>query len=70
MVSARSYFARMNESRGDNWLTEDQLLSGTEQFFRINEYSNIEHDKLLCQGNRAFSSPIVACKKQNMENKN
>jgi hypothetical protein len=58
MVSARSYVARMNESRGDNWLTEDQLLRGTEQFFRINEYSNIDYGKVLYQGNRTFSSPI------------
>lgn len=67
MVSARSYFARMNESRGDNWLTEDQLLRGTEQFFRINEYSNIEYGKVLYQGNRTFSSPIVASKKTKYE---
>jgi hypothetical protein len=56
MVSARSYFARMNESRGDNWLTEDQLLRGTEEFFRLNDYSNIEYAKVLDQGERTLSA--------------
>lgn len=61
MVSARSYFARMNENRGDtNWLTDNQLLRGTEQFFRLNNYSNIEYNRVLDQGGRTFSSPIVA----------
>ena len=61
MVSARSYFARMNENRGDtNWLTDDQLLRGTEQFFKLNNYSNIEYNRVLDQRERTFSSPIVA----------
>ncbi len=61
MVSARSYFARMNENRGDtNWLTDDQLLTGTEQFFKLNNYSNIEYNRVLDQGGRIFSAPIVA----------
>jgi hypothetical protein len=64
MVNARSYFARMNENRGDtNWLTDDQLLRGTEQFFRLNDYSDIEYNKVLDQGGRTFSSPIVASRK-------
>jgi hypothetical protein len=67
MVSARSYFARMNESRGDNWLTEDQLLRGTEEFFRLNDYSNTEYNKVFCQGIRTFTSPIVASKKTKYE---
>src|ERR671932_2019124 len=61
MVSARSYFARMNENRGDiNWLTDDQLLRGTEEFFKLNGYLDIEYAKVLDQGERTFSSPIVA----------
>ena len=63
MVSPRSYFARMNENRGDNnWLTEDQLLEGTKEFFKSNDYSNMEYNKTLNQGGRTFSSPIVATK--------
>jgi hypothetical protein len=63
MVSPRSYFARMNENRGDNnWLTEDQLLEGTKEFFKSNDYSNLEYNKILNQGGRTFSSPIVATK--------
>ncbi|MBD0359457.1 MAG: hypothetical protein ICV56_01935 [Nitrososphaeraceae archaeon] len=55
MVSARSYFARMNENREDtDWLTDDQLLRGTEQFFKLNNYSNIEYNRVLDQGERAF----------------
>jgi hypothetical protein len=50
MVSPRSYFARMNENRGDNnWLTEDQLLEGTKEFFKSNDYSNMEYNKTLNQ---------------------
>jgi hypothetical protein len=51
MVSPRSYFARMNENRGDNnWLTEDQVLEGSKEFFKSNDYSNIEYNKTLDQG--------------------
>src|SRR5919197_381603 len=61
MISARSYFARMNENRRDtNWLTDDQLLRGTEEFFRLNDYFDIEYNRVLDQGGRTFSSPIVA----------
>ena len=63
MVSSRSYFPRMNENRGDNiWLTEDQLCEGTKEFFKSNDYSNLEYNKILNQGGRTFSSPIVATK--------
>jgi hypothetical protein len=61
MVSPRTYFARMNENRRDtNWLTDDQLLTGTEQFFKLNDYFDIEYNRVLDQGGRTFSSPIVA----------
>jgi hypothetical protein len=53
----------MNGNRGDNnWLTEDQLLEGTKEFFKSNDYSNLEYNKILNQGGRTFSSPIVATK--------
>ena len=67
MVSARSYFARMNENRNDSWLTEGQLLRGTEEFFKLNDYSIIETNKVFSQGTRIFSSPIVASKITNYE---
>src|SRR5919199_1447256 len=64
MVNARTYFARMNENRGDtNWLTDDQLLRGTEQFFKLNNYHDIEYNRPLDRGGRIFSSPIVASRK-------
>ena len=43
-------------------MTEDQLLEGSKEFFKSNDYSNIEYDKTFDQGGRTFSSPIVATK--------
>ena len=64
MVSAKTYFARMNENRDDtNWLTDDQLLRGTEQFFKLNGYSDLEYNRVLDSGGRTFSSPIVASRR-------
>lgn len=61
MISARSYFARMNENRGESdWLTHESLLKGTEQFLKLNSYSSIEYSRVFDLGGRAFSSPIVA----------
>src|ERR687896_1435557 len=63
MVSPRSFFARMNENRRDNnWLTENQLLEGSKEFFKSNDYYRIEYNKTFDQGGRTFSSPIVASK--------
>jgi hypothetical protein len=64
MIGARSFFTRMNENRGDaGWLTDDQLLRGTEQFFKLNDYSQIDYNRVLDKGGRTFSSPIVASRK-------
>jgi hypothetical protein len=55
----------MNEHRMDtNWLTDEQLLKGTEEFFKINHYCNIEYNRVFNQGGRTFSSPIVASRYQ------
>ena len=55
MVSATSYFARMSRGRNDyDWLTESQLLKGTEEFFKLNDYSNIEYDIKFDQGARTY----------------
>ncbi|MGA8911292.1 MAG: hypothetical protein WB443_00370 [Nitrososphaeraceae archaeon] len=48
-------------------MTEGQLLRGTEEFFKLNDYSVIENNKVLSQGTRIFSSPIVASKRTNYE---
>jgi hypothetical protein len=66
MVSPKSFFSRMNENRGDNWLDEEQLKKGTEDFFRSNDYVNIEYDKALDQGIRTFLSPLTATKTRNV----
>jgi hypothetical protein len=65
MVSPKSFFSRMNENRGDNWLDEEKLKKGTEDFFRSNDYVNIEYDKTLDQGARTFLSPVTATKTRN-----
>jgi hypothetical protein len=70
MVSARSFIARMNENRNDTaWLTDEQLLKGTEEFFRLNGYFNIEHNKVFNEGRRTFSSPVVASRTERYEDK-
>ena len=57
MVSSRSYFARMNENRGDNiWLTEDQLLRALKNSSKSNDYSNIEYNKHLSRREDFFIS--------------
>lgn len=67
MVSARSFFSRMNQYRDENWLTDAQLLKGSEEFFRSNNYYNIEYNKVFDQGRQIFSSPIVASKMKGRE---
>lgn len=67
MVSARSFFSRMNQSRNQNWLTDAQLLKGSEEFFRSNNYYNIEYNRVFEQGRQIFSSPIVASKMKERE---
>src|ERR687894_462946 len=69
MIGAKSYFARMNEDRGDtNWLSDDQLLKGTEKFLKLNNYSSIQYNRVFAQeGGRSFSSPIVASRRMKYE---
>ncbi|MDQ4022664.1 MAG: hypothetical protein M3224_02935 [Thermoproteota archaeon] len=67
MVSARSFFSRMNQYRNENWLTDAQLLKGSEEFFRSNNYYNIEYNRVFDQGRQIFTSPIVACKMKGRE---
>jgi hypothetical protein len=45
-------------------LADEQLLKGTEEFFKINCYCNIEYNRVFNQGGRTFSSPIVASRYQ------
>jgi hypothetical protein len=65
MIGARSYFARMNENRGDtSWLNDNDLLKGTEKFLKLNNYSTIKYDAVFAhEGGRRFSSPIVASRR-------
>ena len=65
MIGAKSYFARMNEDRGDtNWLSDDEILKGTEKFLKLNNYSSIQYNRVFAQeGGRSFSSPIVASRR-------
>ncbi len=61
MISARTFFARMNEGRR-NWMTEGQLVKGCEEFFKTNGYDQIERDKIFDQGDRVFNSLLVGSK--------
>jgi hypothetical protein len=64
MVNARTYLARMNNNRKkESWQTEHDLLKGAEEYFKLNEYSSIEHNKKFDQGSLNFSSPVSACKR-------
>lgn len=65
MIGARSYFARMNENRGDtSWLNDNDLLKGTEKFLKLNNYSTIKYNAVFAhEGGRSFSSPIVASRR-------
>lgn len=67
MVSAKSFFSRMNQYRNENWLTDAQLLKGSEEFFTSNNYYNIEYNRVFDQGRQIFSSPIVASKMKGRE---
>ena len=67
MVSARSFFSRMNQYRNENWLTDAQLLKGSEEFFRSNNYYNIEYNRVFDQGRQIFTSPIIASKMKGRE---
>jgi len=62
MINARTYLARMNNNR-KNWQTEHDLSKGAEEYFKLNEYSSIEHNKKFDQGSLNFSSPVSACKR-------
>jgi hypothetical protein len=57
----------MNQYRNENWLTDAQLLKGSEEFFRSNNYYNIEYNRVFDQGRQIFSSPIVASKMKEIE---
>jgi hypothetical protein len=57
----------MNQYRNENWLTDAQLLKGSEEFFRSNNYNNIEYNRVFDQGRQIFSSPIVASKMKEIE---
>ena len=64
MINARTYLARMNNNRKkESWQTEHDLLKGAEEYFKVNEYSSIEHNKKFDQGSLSFSLPISACKR-------
>ena len=44
------------------------IVNRIEEFFKLNDYSNIEYNKVFNQGNRTFTTPIVASKITKYEN--
>src|SRR5262245_56004614 len=61
MVAAKTFFARMNESR-TKWMTEGQLIGGCKEFFASNGYDKLEQNKIFDQGERIFNSLLVGSK--------
>ena len=70
MMSVRSLFLRLNHDRtlrkttdiigkNDLWLTDGQLVVGTERFIKLNGYQKIEFNQNFNQGGNQFISPIV-----------
>lgn len=70
MMSVRSLILRLNYDRNsrktsntlgsnDLWLTERQLVVGTEKFIKLSGYQKIEFNQTFNQGGYQFTSPIV-----------
>jgi hypothetical protein len=70
MMSVRSLILRLNYDRNsrktsnklgsnDLWLTERQLVVGTENFIKLSGYQKIEFNQIFNQGGYQFTSPIV-----------
>jgi hypothetical protein len=70
MMSVRSLFLRLNHDRtskkaSDNlgrnelWLSEGQLMAGSEKFLKLNGYQKFEFNRTFKQGGFQFTSSIV-----------
>jgi hypothetical protein len=81
MMSVRSLFLRLNHDRtsrktsdnlgrNDLWLTEGQLLSGSEKFLRLSGYQMIEFNQTFKQGGFQFTSPIVGYRNSSQDHLN
>lgn len=57
MVAAKTLFSRMNEGRSQ-WLTEAQMLKACEEFFKHNDYNDLDFDVTFA-GHQNFTSPIM-----------
>ncbi|HEX2014922.1 MAG TPA: hypothetical protein VLA68_06815 [Nitrososphaera sp.] len=66
MISAKTYFARMNEGR-TGWMTEDKLVVECAEFFKSNGYENLERDKILDEGSQIFNSLLVGSRGEGSE---
>ena len=73
LMSVRSLILRLNYDRNsrktsnklgsnDLWLTERQLVVGTEKFINLSGYQKIEYNQTFNQGGYQFTSPIVGCR--------
>jgi hypothetical protein len=67
MISPKVFFSRLNENRNkdriSDWMTEEQLLKATGEFFLENGYSKIEYGKNFARSNGgSISLPIVGSK--------
>ena len=73
LMSVRSLILRLNYDKNsrktsnklgsnDLWLTERQLVVGTEKFINLSGYQKIEYNQTFNQGGYQFTSPIVGCR--------
>ena len=73
LMSVRSLILRLNYDKNsrktsnklgsnDLWLTERQLVVGTEKFINLSGYQKIEYNQTFNQGGYQFTFPIVGCR--------
>jgi len=81
MMSVRSLFLRLNHDRtskkasdnlkrNDLWLTEGQLMGGSEKFLKLNGYQKFEFNRTFEQGGVQFTSPIVGYRNSSQDHLN
>ena len=81
MMSVRSLFLRLNHDRtskkasdnlkrNDLWLTEGQLMGGSEKFLKLNGYQKFEFNRTFKQGGFQFTSPIVGYRNSSQDHLN
>lgn len=67
MLSAKTFFARLNELR-TSWMSESDLIGAAIEFFKLNGYNEIELNKVFDRGDKVFNSLVVGSRfKENIK---